>query len=68
MKPMFYFKGNTDGRRFPKHLGLARYYGINDTVLLLPLPLNWIVIGFDHAMFFLRRGRVLRCPHCKKAI
>ncbi len=68
MKPMIYFRGNTDGRKFPSYLGLARYYGTNDTVLLIPIPFNWLVIAYDHALHFLRRGRVLRCPHCKKAI
>lgn len=68
MKIMLHFKGNTDGKRFPTYLGLARYYGINDTVLLLPIPLNWLVIAFDQTVFFLRRGKVVRCPHCRKAI
>jgi hypothetical protein len=68
MKDQLYFKGNTDGRMFPKYLGLARYYGNTDEVLLLPIPFNWIVIGYDRAIHFLRRGRVLRCPHCRKAI
>ena len=68
MKIMLYFKGNTDGRVFPRYLGMARFYGRTDQVLLLPIPLNWIIIGFDHAMFFLRRGRAVRCPHCRKAI
>jgi hypothetical protein len=68
MKHLFYFRGYPEGRSFPRHLGLARYYGRTDTVLLLPIPLNWLVIGFDHAMHYLKRGRVLRCPHCKKAI
>lgn len=68
-KEYLYFKGDPDGgEAYMKHLGLARYYGERREVLLIPVPFNWIVIGYDHAIHFLRRGRVIRCPHCKKAI
>lgn len=68
MRLRLYFKGNTDGRKFPWYLGFARFYGRTNDVLLIPVPFNWIVIGFDFALYTLRRGRVLRCPHCRKAI
>ena len=68
MKNPFFFKGNTDGQKWSKTLGLARYYGESDQVLLILIPFNWIVIAFDTSLFYVRRGRVLRCPHCKKAI
>jgi hypothetical protein len=68
MKNWLYYKGNDHQRAFPKWLGMARFYSKTDEILLLPIPFNWLVVGFDIALYELRKGRVLRCPHCKKAI